>query len=89
LPQWEIVKLKAPLGSLDPDTVLDNLASKWHGKAQLNTEDGLRIDTPEWWVHMRKSNTEPIIRVIGEGVDVAAAKLTCQQFLDEIVNSAR
>ncbi|HQT92501.1 MAG TPA: phosphoglucosamine mutase, partial [Candidatus Kryptobacter bacterium] len=33
---------------------------------KMNTEDGLKIDAPNYWVHLRKSNTEPIIRVLAE-----------------------
>jgi phosphomannomutase len=35
--------------------------------------DGVRIDFPEGWVHLRASNTEPIVRIIGEAVDEAEA----------------
>ena len=51
--------------------------------------DGLRIDhlTEHWWVHLRKSNTEPIIRVIGEDKDLPSAISRCQSFLDQIVAS--
>ena len=33
----------------------------------IDTRDGLRIDTPDGWVQIRKSNTEPIIRIYAEG----------------------
>lgn len=46
----------------------------------MNTRDGLRIDLPEGWLHIRKSNTEPIARVIAEAKDKKQA--------EELVNSA-
>ena len=39
---------------------------KQYGSFSINEEDGLRIDFPDGWVHLRKSNTEPIVRVIAE-----------------------
>ncbi|MEW6253096.1 MAG: phosphoglucosamine mutase, partial [Planctomycetota bacterium] len=38
-----------------------------------NTADGVRIDFPEGWVHLRASNTEPIVRVITEAADADRA----------------
>ena len=44
------------------------------GDGILNDSDGLRIDWPEGWVHVRPSNTEPIARVISEAADSATAE---------------
>lgn len=44
------------------------------GSGVVNTDDGLRIDYPEHWVHLRKSNTEPIIRIIAEARSVERAR---------------
>eukprot|EP01112_Ceratiomyxa_fruticulosa_P010442 TRINITY_DN2768_c0_g2_i1.p1 TRINITY_DN2768_c0_g2~~TRINITY_DN2768_c0_g2_i1.p1 ORF type:complete len:460 (-),score=97.33 TRINITY_DN2768_c0_g2_i1:287-1666(-) len=85
LPQYEIVKLSAPIEGINPDAVVSHFQKLWEGKAKLNDSDGLRIDTPEWWVHLRKSNTEPIIRVIGEGGPYEKSMERCQQFLKDIV----
>jgi len=35
----------------------------------IDHRDGLRITNPDWWLHIRPSNTEPIVRIIGEGRD--------------------
>lgn len=88
LPQYEIVKLKAPIGNMQPDLILEDFKNKWSSKegVTLNDTDGLRIDTPEYWVHMRKSNTEPVIRVIGEHQTLELAKETCERFMEEIKN---
>jgi len=84
LPQWSIVKLKAPLRGSDPDAVIALLKAKWQGRALLSDSDGLRIDTPEWWVHLRKSNTEPIIRIIGEAHDEPSILKTCEEFKQQM-----
>ncbi|HVP13711.1 MAG TPA: phosphoglucosamine mutase [Phycisphaerae bacterium] len=44
------------------------------GKGRINDTDGVRIDWPEGWVHLRPSNTEPIARVIAEAADEATAE---------------
>jgi len=89
LPQYDIVKLKAPIGNMDPDRILKDFEANWAGKegVKLTTGDGLRIDTDEYWVHMRKSNTEPIIRVIGEHQgSIQQAEAMCEKFMNEIKN---
>jgi len=66
LPQYCITKGKVDLGTLNPDAILKQLADHYSASAVINTDDGLKIDFPESWVHLRKSNTEPIIRIIAE-----------------------
>lgn len=90
LPQYEIVKLKAPIEGIDADAVVAHFKGKWQGRegATLNDSDGLRIDIDDAkgrrWVHLRKSNTEPIIRVIGEAVTKEQALEICHEFMEEI-----
>ncbi|MEN0005394.1 MAG: phosphoglucosamine mutase [Bacteroidota bacterium] len=65
-PSYHIVKDKI---ALTPDIDIDLLIATLHSKFQsedCNTIDGLKIDFEEGWVHLRKSNTEPIIRVYAE-----------------------
>ncbi|MBN1396883.1 MAG: phosphoglucosamine mutase [Bacteroidetes bacterium] len=66
LPQYHITKGKVDLGTLNPDAILKKLAADYSKTNSINTDDGLKIDFPESWVHLRKSNTEPIIRIIAE-----------------------
>lgn len=65
-PQYYMSKNKA---QLEPDMDVDGLlkaVAKEYEREEISTEDGLKIDFPEEWVHMRKSNTEPIIRIYTE-----------------------
>jgi len=57
----------------DADEVLDHV-KKYYAKLNPNTEDGVKVDFDEGWVHLRKSNTEPIIRVYSEGTSAEAAQ---------------
>ena len=65
LPKFEIVKMRIDIGKGNPDKVIEAVR-KSYSKFKTNTEDGLKIDAPDYWIHLRKSNTEPIIRVISE-----------------------
>ena len=49
----------------DIDAILKSIASAYEA-FQVTTIDGVKIDFPDGWVHIRKSNTEPIIRIYAE-----------------------
>lgn len=83
LPAYYITKRKIELRQLQSDNILRTIAQKYSdGKA--NTEDGLKLDFEEYWVHLRKSNTEPIIRVIAEARSKEQAEKIVKKFADEI-----
>ncbi len=69
--------------STDPDGVLETLKTKY-AEYSPNTIDGLKIDFPDYWVHMRKSNTEPIIRIYVEAENSDRAQEIASSFVDEI-----
>ena len=64
---------------LTPDTDVDAILVKVKemfaadATAQVNDIDGVKIDFPDKWVHLRKSNTEPIIRVYSEAATMDEA----------------
>ena len=65
-PAYEIVKDKVTLTpDIDVDAVLEAIKTEYAAE-QLTDIDGVKIDFADSWVHLRKSNTEPIIRVIAE-----------------------
>ena len=65
-PNWLMRKDKVVLSQQhDVDALLDSIASA-HAAFQVTTIDGVKIDLPDGWVHIRKSNTEPIIRIYAE-----------------------
>lgn len=70
-PHYTIVKKRIELApGVDVDQILKAIGNRYRDdeEAAINTEDGIKLDFDEGWVHLRKSNTEPIIRVIAEGV---------------------
>lgn len=83
-PAYFMAKEKIELSaSINPDQILKELAVKYSDE-QCTTIDGLKIDFEESWVHMRKSNTEPIIRIYTEAKTESLAKDLAQQFIVEI-----
>ncbi|MEK9138773.1 MAG: phosphoglucosamine mutase, partial [Bacteroidota bacterium] len=84
LPQYQIAKDKIELGNISPDTVLRKIEAAQDGHARINTDDGLKLDFPDYWVHLRKSNTEPIVRVIAEARTMRQALEAVQRFSNEI-----
>lgn len=83
-PAYFMAKEKIELSaSINPDQILKKLAVKYADE-QCTTIDGLKIDFEESWVHMRKSNTEPIIRIYTEAKTEDLAQDLAQQFIEEI-----
>lgn len=73
VPAYAIVKDKLPIKPGMADRVCEAIKKKYAGQS-LDTQDGLRIDWPDRWVHVRPSNTEPIMRIIAEAPTEAVAK---------------
>jgi len=76
LPQYEIVKSKIALENAEQvASVLEEVKSKMaSGASSINEEDGFRFDFGKSWLHIRPSNTEPIIRLIVEAPTKAEAE---------------
>src|SRR5690606_14098926 len=72
MPRYAMVKTKAPVS---PELVekLEPVLCEAFAAQKLDTQDGVRIDWPHRWLHVRSSNTEPIVRLIAEAHDEAAA----------------
>lgn len=68
---------------LDVDGLLDVMQQRYR-ETPHSTIDGLKIDFEEGWVHLRKSNTEPIIRIYSEGPTPEKADALAQQIMAEI-----
>ena len=83
LPKYFIAKKKIDLKSVSPDEVIEILLKKY-SKNKINTEDGLRIDFEDHWVHFRKSNTEPIIRIITESKTEKYSEELSEKYFNEI-----
>ena len=79
LPIYHMQKSKIELTGLDVDQVLSKIENVYQ-KEELDKTDGLKIDFEDGWVHIRKSNTEPIIRIYSEAKTAEKAL----QFIENI-----
>ena len=68
LPQFIIVKDKVNIEGIDPEDIIKR-ATNLFENAEINILDGIKFIWKDKWVHLRKSNTEPIIRIYSEAPD--------------------
>lgn len=83
-PAYEIAKNKMELTpEIDVDAILAAVKDKFAGE-QITDIDGVKIDFKDSWVHLRKSNTEPIIRIYSEAATMEEADSLAQKIKDVI-----
>lgn len=83
-PDYYISKNKIELSSgQDMDALLEHVRQKYRD-ADINDTDGIKIVFPREWVHLRKSNTEPIIRIISESISPERASQLSQQVMNDV-----
>ena len=77
---------------LTPDTDVDAILAKvkeLYKNEEVNDIDGVKIDFPDKWVHLRKSNTEPIIRVYSEAATMEAADAIGKEIMDVVYSMTK
>ncbi len=83
-PNYFISKNKIELTpEIDVDHILDEIKNKYR-KQPVNTIDGVKIEFDKEWVHLRKSNTEPIIRIYAESQSQTTAKNLAEKIIFDI-----
>ena len=83
-PKYTISKNKIQLTpEIDVDNVLAQMAKKY-AHEEVDTTDGVKIYIGKEWVHLRKSNTEPIIRIYSESKSETAANELAERIIEEI-----
>jgi phosphomannomutase len=83
-PNYFISKNKIDLSpEIDVDAVLEGIQERYQ-KQQINTIDGVKIEFDKEWVHLRKSNTEPIIRIYAESESEATADHLANKIISDI-----
>lgn len=86
-PEYQIAKNRIDLDpSTDVDAILAKVKEMFKGdpNVQVNDIDGVKIDFEDKWVHLRKSNTEPIIRVYSEASTIQAADEIGRRIMDVV-----
>lgn len=88
LPQYQIAKNKIELTpDINVDAILEAV-KKTFASEEINDIDGVKIDFSDSWVHLRKSNTEPIIRIYSEAATMEEADRLAQRIKD-VINSLK
>lgn len=83
-PEYFISKNKIELTpGIDVDKILVSIEKKY-AKEEVSTIDGVKIDFAQGWVHLRKSNTEPIIRIYAESKDATSANDLANAIISDI-----
>ena len=84
-PEYEISKNKIELTpDINVDSILEKMAKKY-ADHEVSTIDGVKIMFEKEWVHLRKSNTEPIIRIYSESRDMESADRLAKKIMQEIM----
>jgi phosphomannomutase len=84
IPRYSMTKYKFPADKAKVKLILDAV-KKLFPDAKVDSSDGFRFDFPDAWIHIRSSNTEPIVRVIAEAKDKAAAA----KYIDAVLKIAQ
>jgi phosphomannomutase len=87
LPAYTIVKDKYTVAREGLPELFHSLEARWPDAA-ANRVDGLRLDWPDRWLHVRPSNTEPIVRVIAEAPRAEEARGLCREVGRELSGGA-
>jgi phosphomannomutase len=83
-PDYYISKNKIQLeAGAEPEKIINEMAERYKDYP-INSLDGLRIEFKGGWVHLRQSNTEPVIRIYAEGKTYMAAENLAQKIMDEV-----
>ncbi|MCD6659261.1 MAG: phosphoglucosamine mutase [Lentimicrobium sp.] len=83
-PDYTISKNKIQLAEgMDVDGILNEVAAKYKDQP-VNTIDGVKIEFDSEWVHLRKSNTEPIIRIYAESTSPVNADALAKRIMEDI-----
>jgi phosphomannomutase len=78
LPRYAMLKTKFTVPREKLPTAFAALQARWP-EARVNRDDGLRLDGPDWWLHVRGSNTEPVVRVIAEAPTGERSEELCRE----------
>lgn len=86
MPQYAMLKTKYTVARDKLPAALAKLKAGWPD-ATVNEIDGLRLDGPDWWLHVRPSNTEPVVRAIAEAPSAARAQELCDTAANRLADA--
>ncbi len=85
IPKYFMIKDKIDGTPEQAHQIIRDLKRRYDGKEQISTLDGLKIILSDAWIHIRPSNTEPIIRIVGEARSQNSVERIIKKFKKEIL----
>jgi phosphomannomutase len=89
LPRYAMAKSKVQLAGHDPKLLLTEFGRRCSHNGNVNTDDGIKIIFDDSWVHLRNSNTEPIVRIIAEAPTLARAEELTRKYAALLLATGR
>ena len=86
MPQYFMTKRKIELGHVTPESALEAVAGYYAGD-EIDRQDGVKVSKSEGWIHVRVSNTEPILRIYTEARDKKTSELLADEAEDVVKGS--
>jgi len=83
LPQYHMIKEKVNISFREGKRILSKLAEKFKD-GRIDFTDGVRVDYPDFWFHVRPSNTEPVLRIIIEALEEGLANMILKKIKEEL-----
>lgn len=83
LPDYFMIKHKVNASVREARVILQKISQKFK-EGKIQDMDGLRVDYPDYWVHVRPSNTEPVVRIQVEGKSEGLAKEIFAKIMEEV-----
>jgi len=83
LPNYYMIKHKVKASFREARVILNKLGQKFK-QGNIQVLDGLRVDYPDFWLHVRPSNTEPVVRIQVEGESEQSAHKVFKKIMEEI-----
>ena len=82
LPEYNIFKTKLNYNGEISSIISD--VKKLYDESLIDTTDGVKINFSNSWIHIRKSNTEPVIRIISEASSMLEAEKICKEIMSKL-----
>jgi len=83
IPRYFIYKTKLNISEETDFEELTGYIIQDNSDKKLDMQDGIKIIDPEFWIHIRKSGTEPIVRIIAESNSEEESKILCEQIIQK------
>jgi phosphomannomutase len=89
VPSYVMLKERLPGSAEQAHRLVHLLKRRYEGRGEVNLLDGLKVDFPDSWIHVRPSNTEPVIRIMAEAKTEVRARRDLETLKADIAELLR